>query len=141
MDCRARASSRISSARAISLAGPITDIGADSITIAVPALGAVQVAGTTTLARGGDGAVALRPEKVRLHAPGSAPGNSNLFQGTRDGLAVPGRRDGVPRALRTGARELEALLANSGSGLAKFFEPGDTVDLSWAADAGHFIEG
>jgi hypothetical protein len=36
---------------------------------------------------------------------------------------------------------MEALLANSGSGLAKFFEVGDAVDMSWPADAGHFIEG
>ncbi len=41
----------------------------------------------------------------------------------------------------TQGRELEALLANSAAGLAKFFEVGDAVDASWPVDAGHFIEG
>jgi spermidine/putrescine transport system ATP-binding protein len=35
---------------------------------------------------------------------------------------------------------VEALLANSQSGRAKFFEAGDTVEMSWSVDAGHFIE-
>jgi spermidine/putrescine transport system ATP-binding protein len=35
---------------------------------------------------------------------------------------------------------VEALLANSQSGNARFFEVGDAVELSWAVDAGHFIE-
>ena len=37
--------------------------------------------------------------------------------------------------------ELEALLANSASGRTKFFEVGDAVEVSWRADAGHFIDG
>ena len=36
--------------------------------------------------------------------------------------------------------EIEALLANSGAGLAKFFEVGDRVEMSWPADAGHRVE-
>jgi spermidine/putrescine transport system ATP-binding protein len=120
------------------LAGPVTDVGAGRITIAVPDLGPVQVAGTTTLARGADGAVALRPEKVRLHAPGSAPGDGNRFQGTVTGSLYQGDVT-LYRVRSAQGRELEALLANSASGLAKFFEPGDAVELSWPADAGHFI--
>jgi spermidine/putrescine transport system ATP-binding protein len=34
---------------------------------------------------------------------------------------------------------IEALLANSQSGRAKFFEVGDAVEMSWPVDAGHFI--
>ena len=72
------------------LAGPVTAAGAGSITIAVPELGPVQVTGTTAPARGAEGAVALRPEKVRLHAPGSAPGDGNRFQGTVTGSLYQG---------------------------------------------------
>ncbi len=32
-----------------------------------------------------------------------------------------------------------ALLANSASGRTKFFETGDTVEISWPVDAGHCI--
>ena len=35
---------------------------------------------------------------------------------------------------------VEALLANSQTGRAKFFEPGDSVQMDWPAAAGHFIE-
>ena len=35
--------------------------------------------------------------------------------------------------------KLETLLANSGAGRTKFFEVGDAVEVSWSADAGHFI--
>jgi spermidine/putrescine transport system ATP-binding protein len=38
-----------------------------------------------------------------------------------------------------GAR-VEALLANSQTGRAKFFEPGDSVEVDWPMAAGHFIE-
>jgi spermidine/putrescine transport system ATP-binding protein len=39
-----------------------------------------------------------------------------------------------------GGQRIEALLANSASGRAKFFEVGDAVEMSWPVAAGHFIE-
>ena len=39
-----------------------------------------------------------------------------------------------------GGQKIEALLANSASGRAKFFEVGDAVEVSWPVAAGHFIE-
>jgi spermidine/putrescine transport system ATP-binding protein len=36
---------------------------------------------------------------------------------------------------------IEALLANSAPGRAKFFEIGDTVEVAWRFDAGYFIAG
>jgi spermidine/putrescine transport system ATP-binding protein len=39
-----------------------------------------------------------------------------------------------------GGAQIEALLANSQSGRARFFEVGDPVEVSWAVGAGHFIE-
>ena len=100
----------------------------------------MTVAGTTALARGAEAAVALRPEKIRLHAPGIVTADANWFQGTVTGSLYQGDVT-VYRVRSAQGRELEALLANSASGLAKFFEPGDAVGMSWPADAGHFVEG
>jgi spermidine/putrescine transport system ATP-binding protein len=121
------------------LAGPLIDTGAGAITVAVPDLGAVTVTGTTALARGAQGAIALRPEKVRLHTPGNAAGDDNRFQGIVTGSLYQGDVT-VYRVRSAQGHELEALLANSASGLARFFQVGDAVAMSWPADAGHFIE-
>ncbi|MEO8487446.1 MAG: TOBE domain-containing protein, partial [Betaproteobacteria bacterium] len=45
----------------------------------------------------------------------------------------------VYRVETSGGARVEALLANSQSGRAKFFEVGDAVEMSWAVGAGHFI--
>jgi spermidine/putrescine transport system ATP-binding protein len=45
----------------------------------------------------------------------------------------------VYRVETPGGTRIEALLANSQSGRAKFFEVGDAVEMSWPIDAGHFI--
>ena len=46
----------------------------------------------------------------------------------------------VYRVSTASGRKLEALLANSESGRTKFFETGNTVTMSWPADAGHFLD-
>jgi spermidine/putrescine transport system ATP-binding protein len=46
----------------------------------------------------------------------------------------------VYRVATPGGTRVEALLANSQSGRAKFFEVGDAVEMSWSVGAGHFIE-
>ena len=85
------------------------------------------------------GAVALRPEKVRIAAPGAASANENRFSGTVTGLLYHGDVT-VYRVRTERGHEMEALLANSASGLARFFEVGDAVELAWPADAGHFVQ-
>ncbi len=47
----------------------------------------------------------------------------------------------VYRVETPGGSRVEALLANSQGGRAKFFEVGDAVEMSWPVNAGHFIEG
>jgi len=122
------------------LEGPVTESGAGLVTIAVPDLGPVRVAATASATGLSDGVVALRPEKVRLHAPGSVPIVENHFSGTVTGFLYQG--DVTVYMVRSAqGKELEALLANSAAGLAKFFEVGDAVDVSWPLDAGHFVEG
>ena len=120
--------------------GPVTDTAAGIVTIAVPGLGAIKAATSKVPSPGAQGAVALRPEKVRLHAPGNVAAADNRFPGTVTGFLYQG--DVTVYMVRSAqGQQLEALLANSASGLAKFFETGDAVEMSWPADAGHFIEG
>jgi spermidine/putrescine transport system ATP-binding protein len=119
------------------LIGPVTDRGNGAVTISVRDLGAVKVATTSTSSRA-EAAIALRPEKVRLAAPGATNAADNRFQGTVTSLLYHGDVT-VYRIRGDQGHEIEALLANSASGLARFFEVGDRVEMSWPADAGHFI--
>ncbi|MBK9115487.1 MAG: ABC transporter ATP-binding protein [Betaproteobacteria bacterium] len=122
------------------LTGPVTGSADGVVTVDVPDLGPVRVSAQGAQATRPEGAVAVRPEKVRLHAPGSAPARDNHFTGAVTGFLYQG--DVTVYMVRSErGHTLEALLANSGSGLAKFFEVGDAVELSWPADAGHFIDG
>jgi len=99
----------------------------------------VRVATASTLAAGRPGTVALRPEKIRIGAAAGAAAPDNAFRGKVSELLYMG--DVTVYIVDTpGGRKIEALLANSASGGAKFSEIGDAVDMSWPQDAGHFIE-
>ena len=63
----------------------------------------------------------------------------NHYRGTVADLLYMGDVT-VYRVATPGGMRVEALLANSQSGRAKFFEAGDAVEMSWSVDAGHFIE-
>ena len=81
---------------------------------------------------------------AQLHAPRIDAGDLGLedIAGTdevRDepilGKPVnPGRLVELPNGSR-----VEAMLPNSAPGRAKFFEPGDAVEISWRFDAGRFL--
>jgi spermidine/putrescine transport system ATP-binding protein len=121
------------------LTGPVVDARPTSVTIEVRDLGKVTVQSTANAAVGSEGAIALRPEKIRLALPGNPRSGENGFAGEVTGLLYHG--DVTVYRVRTAhGHELEALLANSASGLARFFEVGDAVEASWPADAGHFVE-
>jgi spermidine/putrescine transport system ATP-binding protein len=47
----------------------------------------------------------------------------------------------VYRVATEGGATIEALLANAESGRTRFFEVGDAVEMTWRADAGHFVNG
>jgi len=121
------------------LTGPV--VRADNATIAIDVrdLGTVVVAGSIATPAQGEGAIALRPEKVRLAAPGATRAAENRFAGVVTGLLYHGDVT-VYRVRTERGLEMEALLANSASGLARFFEAGDAVEVAWPADAGHYVE-
>ena len=69
--------------------------------------------------------------------PEGSPGNH--YRGSVHDLLYMGDVT-VYRVQTPGGAIIEALLANSQSGRAQFFEVGDAVEVSWPVAAGHFIE-
>ena len=118
--------------------GPVRPDANGIVAIEVAGLGPVRVAAEPKVAFGSAGSVAVRPEKIRIQttAPDGTP--DNRYRGTVSELLYMGGVTVYKVATPGGAR-VEALLANSRSGRAKFFEVGDAVEVSWPVDAGHFI--
>jgi spermidine/putrescine transport system ATP-binding protein len=119
--------------------GPVAGREDSVVTIDVPSLGPVRVATDSQLTAGRAGTIALRPEKIRIEATAPSGTPDNHYRGTVQELLYMGDvtvyKVGMP-----GGAQIEALLANSQSGRARFFEVGDAVEVSWAVGAGHFIE-
>ncbi len=120
------------------LSGPISSNADGIVTVDVGGLGHVHVAANSALAVGYPGTVALRPEKIRIEAAAPAQTADNHYGGKVSDLLYMG--DVTVYIVDTpGGQKIEALLANSASGRAKFFEVGDPVEMSWPVAAGHFI--
>jgi spermidine/putrescine transport system ATP-binding protein len=109
-----------------------------TVTLAVDGLGSEHVPTRTTVAAGSRASNALRPEQIRIGSTANGAGD-NRFRGTVTDLLYMGDVT-VYRVATEGGAQVEALLANSQTGRAKFFEPGDAVEMDWPAAAGHFIE-
>ena len=118
--------------------GPVISNDGTVVTLDVTGIGPVRVTAPASIAVGATGTIALRPEKIRIaaEAPSEAPGNH--YRGRVADLLYMGDVT-VYRVETPGGSRIEALLANSQSGRAKFFEVGDAVEMSWHVDAGHFI--
>jgi spermidine/putrescine transport system ATP-binding protein len=120
------------------LTGPVIANDDGVVTVDVAALGPVRVAARSPIAAGANGTVALRPEKIRIGAAAAPDSGDNLYRGTVHDLLYMGDVT-MYRVATPGGAVIEALLANSQSGRAKFFEAGDAVEMTWPVAAGHFI--
>jgi len=121
------------------LSGPVAANAQGVVTLDVAGLGPVRVTATSALAAGRPATIALRPEKIRIEASAPPGTPDNHYGGTVSDLLYMG--DVTVYIVDTrGGQRIEALLANSAAGRAKFFEVGDAVEMSWPVDAGHFIE-
>jgi spermidine/putrescine transport system ATP-binding protein len=90
-------------------------------------------------AKAGDqGALALRPEQARISAHAQAAELKNHFHGTVRGFLYLGDVTVYTVELDNGV-SMDALLANSAPGRAKFFDIGDDVSIAWRHDAGLFL--
>jgi spermidine/putrescine transport system ATP-binding protein len=120
------------------LSGPVIANMGGIVTVDVPALGSVRVAAETQAAVGSPATIALRPEKIRIAKAAPTDTPDNHCAGTVAEMLYMG--DVTVYNVRTpGGEKIEALLANSASGRAKFFDVGDSVEMSWPVAAGHFI--
>jgi spermidine/putrescine transport system ATP-binding protein len=120
------------------LGGPVAGNEGSIVVVDVGGLGPVKVGAESAPAAGSPGTVALRPEKIRIESPAATEYRDNRFPGTVADMLYMG--DVTLYVVETpGGQRIEALLANSASGRAHFFEVGDPVLLCWRADAGHFI--
>jgi spermidine/putrescine transport system ATP-binding protein len=119
--------------------GPIRTREDGVLTLDVPTLGPVRIATDSPLPLGRPGTIALRPEKIRIEVAAQPQTSDNHYRGSVQELLYMGDvtvyKVGMP-----GGAQIETLLANSQGGRARFFEVGDTVEVSWPVDAGHFIE-
>jgi spermidine/putrescine transport system ATP-binding protein len=120
------------------LVGPVTANAEGLVTVDVPSLGTVKVAAASDIAKGAEGAVALRPEKIVLRGTAPDVPADNHFRGTVSDFLYHGDVT-VYKVTTEGGTTIEALSANSAAGRTKFHEVGDAVELSWPAAAGHFI--
>jgi spermidine/putrescine transport system ATP-binding protein len=118
--------------------GPIASREGDVVAVDVDGLGRVRVGVHGESANVANGTVAVRPEKIRIAAGAPEGTPENHFRGNVEDLLYTGDVT-VYRVSTQGGAKVEALLANSQSGRAKFFEVGDAVEMSWPVAAGHFI--
>jgi spermidine/putrescine transport system ATP-binding protein len=120
------------------LSGPVVANAGGIVTLDIAGLGPVRVAAETQAAVGSSGTVALRPEQIRIAAAAPSATPDNHCGGRVAEMLYMGDVT-VYKVLTPGGEKIEALLANSASGRAKFFDAGDAVEMSWAVAAGHFI--
>ncbi len=101
-------------------------------------LGAVAAPLVKGVKAGDTGVLALRPEQVHISSHAQTPELKNHFHGIVRGLLYLGDVTVYKVELDNGM-EMEALLANSAPGRAKFFEVDDDVTVAWRHDAGLFF--
>jgi spermidine/putrescine transport system ATP-binding protein len=118
--------------------GLITSVDGHTMELDVHGLGLVRTAAADGAKQGMKGTLALRPEKILIGAEVAEDPDRIHFSGQVKELLYLG--DVTVYIVQTeGGALVEALLANSGAGRAKFFEVGDAVQIAWRYDAGHFL--
>jgi spermidine/putrescine transport system ATP-binding protein len=111
----------------------------DTCTLELAGVGTVRATPGGELQPGATGALALRPEKIAIDAPGRVVDDRvNRVSGRVVDFLYQGDVTIYRVELASGVR-LEAMRPNSASGGARFFDTGDAVDVAWQFDAGHFL--
>ncbi len=120
------------------LDGEVKSVDTERMTLSLTGLGDVEAINAENDAAGTKGVLALRPEKVAIARALPAQTGFNRFAGRVFDFLYLGDVTVYIVELPGGAR-VEALLPNSAAGRARFFEPGDEVQVGWRYDAGHFL--
>ena len=120
------------------LEASVTEVGSHGLALDVKELGRVETPLAEGARAGQSGALALRPEQVRIAAPDAPHELKNHFAGRVHDFLYVGDVTTYVVELANGAR-IKALRANSAPGRARFFEVGEPVRVAWRHDAGVFV--
>ncbi|MBL8481283.1 MAG: ABC transporter ATP-binding protein [Rhodocyclaceae bacterium] len=116
----------------------VTATAPDRLELAAAGLGALTTAPVADAAPGTRGALALRPEHVRIGRAGAPATLKNRVEGTVAEYLFLGDVTVYKVRLADGSR-FEALETNAGAGRAQFHAIGERVTLQWRHDAGVFL--
>jgi spermidine/putrescine transport system ATP-binding protein len=103
-----------------------------------PGLGPIETTDPRPIRAGERGALALRPELIRVFGHKESADLKNRFEGRVKELLYIGDVTLYKIELANGF-VVEALMANAAPGRAKFHEVGDPVAVCWRHDAGVFL--
>jgi spermidine/putrescine transport system ATP-binding protein len=118
--------------------GVIARVADKSMELDVQGVGVVRTSLAKDAKAGAKGTLALRPEKILIGTEIADHPDEIHFSGHVRELLYLG--DVTVYVVQTdGGASIEAMLANSAPGRAKFFEVGDAVQIAWRFDAGHFL--
>jgi spermidine/putrescine transport system ATP-binding protein len=106
--------------------------------LAAPGLGEIAAPACTGVTAGMRGALAVRPEHLRISTHMERIGLKNHFSGTVGEYLYLGDVTVYKVRLDNGVL-LEALATNAGPGRASFHEIGERVSIEWRHDAGTFL--
>jgi len=122
------------------LAGKVEQVLDNRVVVALEGLGQVQVILPTdaSIEAGMACTLTLRPEKIRISSNLTQDEGEAHFKGVVHDMLYLGDVTVYKVELANGML-LEALLANSTSGRARFFEVADQVEVAWGFDAGHLV--
>jgi spermidine/putrescine transport system ATP-binding protein len=120
------------------LDGAVSDNKSDQTEIEIKGLGRVKTGKVDGAAPGVKGALALRPEKIRIGSQLTTSNEENHYKGQVHDFLYLGDVTVYIVETQNGVT-IEALLANSAAGRTKFFEVGDQVEIAWRYDAGYFL--
>ncbi|MBK6617467.1 MAG: ABC transporter ATP-binding protein [Nitrosomonas sp.] len=108
------------------------------MTLQIESLGVLSLPANKKVAIGDQGVIAIRPEQISLHRTSQNSEAVHTFTGRVSDFLYVGDVTTYVIELINGVR-LEALLANATPGVARFFEVGDTVTVSWPMTAVQFL--
>ena len=120
------------------LEAEVLELNGARMRLSIAGLGEVETSQIEGTKRGAKGVLALRPEQVAIRPQLAVDPDENRFVGKVFDFLYLGDVTVYVVELPNGSR-VEAMLPNSAPGRAKFFEPGDAVDISWRYDAGRFL--
>lgn len=122
------------------LSGTVKQLLNDRVMVELDGLGAAQaiIPADKGVAEGSACTLTLRPEKIRISTSLKQIEDEAHFKGVVHDILYLGDVTVYKVELANGML-IEALLANSSPGHARFFEVDDQVEVAWPFDAGHLV--